>query len=327
MRVSRGIPSKALAPVALTIGNFDGVHLGHCAMLKHLADSARARALQSCVLTFEPHPREFFMPDSAPTRLTHLREKLEWFKALGAQRTHICRFDRGFAQLSAGEFIEHVICRALDAKWLLVGEDFRFGKNRGGDFGYLQSAGKEYGFEVELMPRVMVEGKRVASTLVRDALAQGDLEQAAKWLGRPYSISGRVVHGDKTGRKIGFPTANILIKHARPALTGIFVVELAGLCGRALKGVASLGVRPTVKENGLPLLEVHVLDFDKEIYGSHLRVDFLHKLRNEEKYPDVETLKAQIGRDVENAKLFFNREGRGGNHEASHENPDQTYPA
>ena len=308
MRVSRGIPSKALAPVALTIGNFDGVHLGHCAMLKHLADAARARALQSCVLTFEPHPREFFTPDSAPTRLTHLREKLEWFKALGAQRTHICRFDRGFAQLSAGEFIERVICRALDAKWLLVGDDFRFGKNRGGDFDHLQAAGKEYGFEVELMPTVMVEGKRVASTLVRDALAQGDLEQAAKWLGRPYSISGRVVHGDKTGRKIGFPTANILMQHARPALTGIFVVELAGLGGRALKGVASLGVRPTVRENGPPLLEVHILDFDNEIYGSHVRVDFLHKLRDEEKYPDLETLTRQIAVDVENAKRFFTTE-------------------
>ncbi|HVS27704.1 MAG TPA: bifunctional riboflavin kinase/FAD synthetase [Burkholderiales bacterium] len=305
MFISHGIPDKASAPVVLTIGNFDGVHLGHCAMLKRLAETARARALTSCVLTFEPHPREFFTPDSAPARLTNLREKLEWFAALGVEHTHICRFNRGFAQLSAGEFIERMICRALDAKWLLVGDDFRFGNNRTGDFELLQSSGKKYGFEVMPMPSVIVEGKRVSSTLVRDALARGDLEQAAQWLGRPYSISGRVVHGDKTGRKIGFPTANIRIKHPRPALTGIFAVELAGIGGRALKGVASLGVRPTVKENSPPLLEVYVLDFDREIYGQHVRVDFLHKLRDEEKYPDVETLTRQIAVDVEKAKDYF----------------------
>ncbi|HSS46095.1 MAG TPA: bifunctional riboflavin kinase/FAD synthetase [Burkholderiales bacterium] len=327
MFISHGIPDQASAPVALTIGNFDGVHLGHCAMLKRLTETARARALTSCVLTFEPHPHEFFTPESAPARLTNLREKLEWFAALGVEHTHICRFDRGFAQLSAGEFIGRVICRALDAKWLLVGDDFRFGKNRTGDFNLLQSAGKKYGFEVVAMPSVIVEGMRVSSTLVRDALARGDLEQAAQWLGRPYSISGRVVHGDKTGRKIGFPTANIRIKHARPALSGIFAVELAGIGERALRGVASLGVRPTVKENDTPLLEVYIFDFDREIYGNHVRVDFLHKLRNEEKYSDLETLRAQIGRDVENAKFFFNRGGRGGDLENSNGKPDRTYPA
>ena len=327
MLISRGIPDHAQTPVALTIGNFDGVHLGHRAMLTRLAESASARGLVSCVLTFEPHPREFFTPESAPARLSNLREKLEAFASLGVERTHICRFNRSFADLSAQEFIGRVISRGLNAKWLLVGEDFRFGRKRAGDVALLQALGKKFAFEVCVMPNVMVNGQRVSSTMVRDALAGGDLERACELLGRPYSISGRVAHGDKTGRKIGFPTANIRIRHPRPPLGGIFAVELAGIAERPLKGVASLGVRPTVKENGAPLLEIYVLDFDREIYGQHVRVDFLHKLRNEEKYSDLETLKAQIGRDVENAKSFFNREGRGGNQENSHENPDQTYPA
>ncbi|MGH8753936.1 MAG: riboflavin biosynthesis protein RibF, partial [Burkholderiales bacterium] len=220
-----------------------------------------------------------------------------------------------------------VVCRGLNAKWLLVGDDFRFGNKRAGDLAMLQTAGKKFAFEVCVMPTVMVNGQRVSSTMVRDALAQGDLERARELLGRPYSISGRVVHGDKTGRKIGYPTANIMIKHPRSPLGGIFAVEIAGISGHPLKGVASLGVRPTVKENGAPLLEVYVLDFDRDIYGLHVQVNFLHKLRNEEKYSDLETLKAQIGRDVENAKSFFHRRGRGGNQENFHEKPDQTYTA
>ena len=307
MLISRGIPDKASAPVALTIGNFDGVHLGHRAMLTRMAESARARGLVSCVLTFEPHPREFFTPSSAPARLSNLREKLEAFASLGVERTHICRFDRSFAGLGAQEFIERVISRALNAKWLLVGEDFRFGSKRAGDVALLHALGKKFAFEVCVMPIVIVNGQRVSSTMVRDALAGGDLERARGLLGRPYSISGRVAHGDKTGRKIGFPTANIRIRHPRPPLGGIFAVELAGIAERPLKGVASLGVRPTVKENGAPVLEVYLLDFDREIYGQHVRVDFLYKLRNEEKYSDLETLKAQIGRDVKTAESFFNR--------------------
>ena len=327
MLISRGIPDKALAPVALTVGNFDGIHIGHRAMLLHLAENARSRNLIPCVLTFEPHPREFFTPSSAPARLSNLREKLEAFALLGMERTHICRFNRSFADISAQDFIERVICRALNAKWLLVGEDFRFGNKRAGDLALLQTAGKKFGFEVSVMPNVMIKGQRVSSTMVRDALAGGDLEQARELLGKPYSISGRVVHGDETGRKIGFPTANIRIKHPRPALGGIFAVELAGVAEQPLKGAASLGVRPTVKENGAPVLEVFLIDFDRDIYGRHVQVNFLHKLRNEEKYPDLETLKAQIGRDVENAKSFFDRRGRGGDQENHREKPDQTYPA
>ncbi|MGH8750702.1 MAG: bifunctional riboflavin kinase/FAD synthetase [Burkholderiales bacterium] len=305
MLITRGIPDQAQAPVALTIGNFDGVHLGHRAMISRVTEAAHARGLTSCVLTFEPHPREFFTPETAPARLTNLREKLEAFAALGVQRAHICRFDRGLAELSAQEFIERVVVRALNAQWLLVGDDFRFGKKRTGDFALLQEAGEKNGFEVTAMTSVLAHGERVSSTLVRAALAQGDLERAAQFLGRPYSISGRVVHGDETGRKIGFPTANIRIKHSPPPLTGIFAVEMAGLDERPLRGVASLGVRPTIRENDAPLLEVHVFDFEREIYGQHVRVDFLHKLRAEEKYPDLESLKRQIGRDVENTKKYF----------------------
>ncbi len=305
MLISRGVPDKAQAPVALTIGNFDGIHLGHRAMLTRLAESSRSRSLVSCVLTFEPHPREFFTPSSAPARLSNLREKLEAFASLGIERTHICRFNRSFADLSAQEFIERVVCRGLNAKWLLVGNDFRFGSKRAGDLAMLQTAGKKFAFEVSIIPNIMLNEQRVSSTMVRDALALGDLERARELLGKAYSISGRVVHGDKTGRKIGYPTANIRIKHPRPPLGGIFAVEIAGISEHPLKGVASLGVRPTVKDNDTPLLEVYVLDFDREIYGQHVQVNFLHRLRNEEKYSDLEALTRQIAVDVEKAKDYF----------------------
>jgi len=305
MLISRGVPDKALAPVALTIGNFDGVHIGHREMLARLVENAKSKSLVSCVLTFEPHPREFFTPSSAPARLSNLREKLEAFASLGLERTHICRFNRNFASLSAHEFIDYVVSRGLNTKWLLAGEDFRFGRSRAGNLAMLQTAGKTLGFEVSVMPIVVVKGQRVSSTMVRDALARGDLKQAAALLGKPYSISGRVTHGDKIGRKIGFPTANIRIKHLRPPLRGIFAVEIAGISGQPLKGVASLGVRPTVKDNDLPLLEVYLFDFERDIYGLHVQVRFLHKLRDEEKYTDLKALTQQISLDVERAKEFF----------------------
>ena len=289
----------------MSIGNFDGIHVGHRAMLTRLAQSAKSRGLVSCVLTFEPHPREFFAPLSAPARLSNLREKLEAFASLGVERTHICRFNRNFSSMTAQEFIERVVCGGLNAKWLLVGEDFRFGSKRAGDLALLQKAGQKLDFEVTVMPSIMLKGQRISSTMVRDALAEGDLERASELLGKPYSMSGRVVHGDKTGRRIGFPTANIKIKHARPPLGGIFAVEVSGISECPLKGVASLGVRPTIMDNGAPVLEVHVFDFNREIYGQHVRVEFVHKLREEEKYPDLKTLTQQISLDVEKAKEYF----------------------
>jgi riboflavin kinase/FMN adenylyltransferase len=305
MRISRTIPEVADTPVALTIGNFDGVHLGHQAMLARLAEAARRLNVPSCVMTFEPHPREFFAPDQAPTRLTSLREKLELLGQFGVERVQICRFDFEFAKTTPEDFIMRILRRGLGARWVLVGDDFRFGARRAGDLSMLKQAEVECHFRVHAMHSVMVDGERVSSTQVRKALAEGNLPRAGHLLGRPYSISGRVVSGDRLGRKLGWPTANVLMKHNRPPLAGIFAVEVEGIDGRALPGVASLGVRPTVAHDARPSLEVHLLDFGREIYGAHLKVDFLHKFRDEEKYADVETLKRQIAVDVENARAFF----------------------
>jgi len=305
MRITHGFRPLG-TPHAVTIGNFDGLHLGHQAMLARLQDVARARGLPSCVLSFEPHPREFFAPEQAPARLSSLREKAECLQRMGIDRLHVFRFDRAFASLSAVAFIEQVLGTTLQAHYVLVGDDFRYGARRTGDFALLKQAGERLGFDAEFLPTVEVAGERSSSTAVRQALAAGELEHAARLLGRPYSISGRVVHGDKLGRDIGFPTANIQLKHNRPPLMGIFAVELYGLNGAPLPGVASLGRRPTVKgADAVPVLEVHLFDFKAEIYGRRVRVDFLHKLRDEEKYPDLDTLVAQIRRDVVNAKHFL----------------------
>ena len=305
MRISRGIPAAADSAVALTVGNFDGVHLGHQAMLAELVRAAHERHLSACVMTFEPHPREFFAPDQAPTRLTSLREKLERLAACGIDHVHVCRFNYELAQISAPEFIERVLVAGLGVRWLLVGDDFRFGARRAGDFVTLKQAAPRFGFEVHAMASHTLEGERVSSTAVRTALVSGDLSRAAQLLGRSYSISGRVVRGDGLGRKLGFPTANVQMKHNRPPLTGIFAVEVTGIGERVIRGAASLGVRPTVKQQGRPVLEVHLLDFDGELYGQHVRVDFLHKFRDEEKYADLATLTRQIAIDVENAQNYF----------------------
>ena len=307
MRIFRYVPVTASTPVALTIGNFDGVHLGHQAMLARLTEAARGLGVPSCVLTFEPHPREFFAPDQAPTRLTSLREKLELIERAGVARAQICRFNFDFAKTTPEDFIVRILHRGLAARWVLVGDDFRFGARRAGDFVMLKQAAASCGFEVQAMPSVTIDGMRVSSTTVREALAAGDLGGALRLLGRPYSISGRVVSGDRIGRKFGCPTANILMKHNRPPVSGIFAVEVHGIDERVLPGVASLGVRPTVARDARPCLEVHLLDFERDIYGAHLKIDFLHKFRDEEKYADVETLKRQIALDVENARKFFYR--------------------
>jgi len=305
MRITHGFRPLG-TPHAVTIGNFDGLHLGHQAMLARLQDVARTRGLPTCVLSFEPHPREFFAPEQAPARLSSLREKAEHLQRLGIDRLHVFRFDRAFSALTADAFIEQVLGRTLQAQYVLVGDDFRYGAKRAGDFALLQSAGRSLGFDAEFLPTVEIGGERASSTAVRSALAAGELDHAARLLGRPYSISGRVVHGDKLGRDIGFPTANIQLKHNRPPLMGIFAVELCGLNGLPLPGVASLGKRPTVKgADAVPVLEVHLFDFNADIYARRVRVDFLHKLRDEAKYPDLDSLVAQIRRDVDNAKHFL----------------------
>ena len=287
----------ALGPVALTIGNFDGVHNGHQAMLARLVAAARTRGVPATVLTFEPHPREFFAPQSAPTRLTNVREKLELLAAHGVDRVHVQRFSAAFAALSPEAFVERILVGALGARWVLVGDDFRFGAKRAGDFAFLADAARRHGFELEAMPTVSDGGVRVSSSAVREALARGELARAHALLGRAYSISGRVVHGEKLGRALGFATANVQLKHNRPPLGGIFAVRVHGIGASPRPGVASLGVRPTVHAAGKPVLEVHLFDFTGDLYGAHLRVEFLAKLRDEEKYADLDTLKAQIARD------------------------------
>jgi riboflavin kinase/FMN adenylyltransferase len=305
MRITHGFTPLG-TPHAVTIGNFDGLHLGHQAMLARLQDVAQARGLPSCVLSFEPHPREFFTPEQAPARLSSLREKAECLQRMGIDRLHVFRFDRAFSALTAEAFIEQVLGTTLQARYVLVGDDFRYGAKRAGDFALLERLGHSLGFDAEFLPTVEVAGERASSTAVRQALAAGELEHAARLLGRPYSISGRVVHGDKLGRDIGFPTANIQLKHNRPPLLGIFAVEVYGLNGEPLPGAASLGKRPTVKNpDAVPVLEVHLFDFNAEIYGRRVRVEFLHKLRDEAKYPDLDSLVAQIRRDVDNAKQFL----------------------
>ena len=307
MRILRSVPRAADSPVALTIGNFDGVHLGHQAMLSKLREAASTHALPPCAMTFEPHPREFFAPDQAPARLTTLREKLERLSAQGIARTHLLRFDYRLAQVTADEFIERILVQGLGARYLLVGDDFRFGARRAGDFALLKSRASELGYTVEAMTSVTLDGERVSSTAVRQALARGDMARAARLLGRPYSISGSVVHGDALGRELGYPTANVRMRHNRPPLMGIFAVELHGAGDTALRGVASLGIRPTVKQQGAPVLEVFVLDFAGDLYGRRVRVDFLHKFRDEQKFADLAALKAQMADDVEHTREYFAR--------------------
>jgi len=302
VQVIRGFSQAGHDRIALTIGNFDGVHRGHQAMLSRLSEAADDLALASAVLTFEPHPREFFAPESAPPRLSTLRDKLERFASDGVARVYVLRFDASLARLSAEEFIDQVLVRKLRVSWILVGDDFRFGRDRAGDLALLREKAADY--SVEAMTTVTIDGERASSSAVRSALAAGNLGHAAKLLGRPYAMSGRVAHGDKLGRHLGFPTANVVLRR-KPALSGIFAVRVHGLGDEASAGVASLGVRPTVKQDARPLLEVFVFDFDEAIYGRRITVEFLHKLRDEERYADLDRLTRQIRVDVAQARDYF----------------------
>lgn len=304
MVVTHGSLQRARGRCALTIGNFDGVHRGHRALIERVTAKARELELTSCVLTFEPHPREFLAGETAPARLTRLRDKLALIAQAGVQRVHIARFDARFAALSAERFIKEVLVDGLQAQWLLIGRDFRFGARRAGDYAALETAGTRYGFALEAMPDVLFEGERVSSSAVRAALAAGDLRAAERLLGHRYTISGRVAHGAKLGRGLGFPTANLILRRA-PPLAGIFVVEVDGFG----QGVASLGRRPTINPVPVPLLEVHLFDCDRDLYGEHLRVRFLEKLRDEQKYDGLEALKAAIARDARQAREYFARHG------------------
>jgi riboflavin kinase/FMN adenylyltransferase len=303
VQVFRGLPPAADVPVALAIGNFDGVHCGHQAMLSRLVEAADDLALPAAVLTFDPPPREFFAKATAPARLSSLRDKIEQFAAHGVARTYVARFDARLAALEAESFIEGVLVRRLAARWLLVGEDFRFGKGRSGDLATLRRAARS--FSVEALRTVAIGAARASSPAVRLALAQGDRARARALLGRGFSISGRVAHGAKLGRSLGFPTANLPLRR-KPPVAGIFAVRVHGLGDAPRTGVASVGVRPTVSASGTPMLEVFIFDFDETIYGRRVGVEFVHKLRDEARYPDLDALVRQIEADAAQARDFFN---------------------
>lgn len=318
MLVFRGFHHPGVAPAcALTIGNFDGVHRGHQAMLALLRSEAQHRGLPSCVLTFEPHPRDHFAtrsghPERAPARVSTLRDKLSELERCGIDQTIVVPFNDGFAAQSPQAFIDEVLVRGLRARYVLVGDDFCFGARRAGDYAMLDAAGQALGFDVARMLSYEVRGLRVSSSAVRDALAAGDMERARALLGRPYSISGHVVHGRKLGRDLGFRTLNLRFPHVRPAAMGIFVVQVHGLTSdpRPIGGVASLGVRPTVEDAGRVLLETHCFDWPSSLgpeggYGRCVRVELLHKLHDERHYASMEALRAGIAQDEVDARAWL----------------------
>jgi riboflavin kinase/FMN adenylyltransferase len=328
MHIFRGIQHPKLAPAcAVTIGNFDGVHRGHQAMLALLRNEARHRALPSCVMTFEPHPRDFFAqslgkPEMAPQRIASLRDKLAELEACGIDQCLVMPFNAWLSGLSPDDFVQQVLVKGLGTRYILVGDDFCYGAKRAGDYASLSLSGQELGFEVARMnsyevadPAQAHASVRVSSSAVREALAQGRMSDAAQLLGRPYAISGHVVHGRKLGRELKCPTLNLRFPHAKPAASGIFVVLVHGLADKPLQGVANLGIRPSLDPNdvngGQVLLETHCLDWPASLgmdggYGKLIQVDLLHKLHDELKYDSLESLEQGIAQDCIDARQWFN---------------------
>ena len=284
-------------PCVVTIGNFDGVHLGHQALLTEVKKRAHDLKLESAVITFEPNPKDYFSQNKPQTRISSLREKIELFNEIKIDRVHIIKFNQEFSKVTANEFIS-VLIKQLKVKEIVVGEDFCFGRGREGDIKQLSASS----MELNIKNKILIDGKRISSTLIRNLLANDKLDEANKYIGRPYSISGKVVHGEKRGRKIGFPTANIHMRHNRPPLKGVFAVKFQNHFG-----VANLGIRPSIKGEKKLQLEVHLLNFSSDLYGQHVSVIFLKKLRDEKKFKSLDELKEQIKLDVIKAKLFFDK--------------------
>lgn len=307
MRLLRGL--NHLEPLrdgcVLTIGNFDGLHLGHQRVIERVAEHGRRLQLPTVAMVFEPQPLEYFLGDHAPSRLTRLREKAIQFAKLPIDRLLVLPFNRTLADYDAEQFIRDILIGKLNIKHLVIGDDFHFGKARRGNFALLQHRGAEYGFSVESTDSFELAGLRISSTLIRDALGEGDLTQAKLLLGRDYSVCGRVAHGDKRGRQLGFPTANLQMFRKNIPLVGVFAVTMTGLGERELHGVANLGNRPTVDGAGTAVLETHLFDFNRNIYGHYVEVHFKAKLRDEIRFASLDELKAQIARDVEAARIFF----------------------
>jgi len=320
MKVFRGFHHPGIAPAcALTIGNFDGVHRGHQAMLALLNNEARHRGVPSCVMTFEPHPRDYFAAvahkaELAPARIATLRDKLTELHRCGIDQTVVLPFDARLASLTPEAFIKDVLVQGLGTQYALVGDDFRFGAKRAGDYAMLDAAGQQLGFDVARMNSYEVHGLRVSSSAVREALNQGRMDDVARLLGRPYSISGHVVHGRKLGRDLGFRTVNLRFAHWKPAASGIFAVQVHGLTEQPLQGVANMGIRPSLDPDdvngGRVLLETHCLDWpahlgDEGAYGKIIHVELLHKLHDELKYDGLDALTQGIQKDCDDARAYF----------------------
>ena len=307
MRLIRGL--SYLQPFengcVLTIGNFDGLHLGHRTVIKKLAERGEALGLPVVVMVFEPQPLEYFLGDNSPSRLMRLREKVIEFAKLPVDNLLIVRFNRYFANCDAEQFVDDILIKQLNIKHLVIGDDFHFGKARRGNFALLKEKGKQHGFSVEDTGSYQTAGLRISSTLIRDALGEGDLAQAEKLLGRCYSVCGRVAHGDKRGRTIGYPTANIRMFRKNTPVNGVFAVTMTGIDGMEFEGVANVGTRPTVDGGSKVVLETHLFDFDKEIYGRYVEVHFKQKIRDEMRFQSLEQLQAQIEIDAVEAKKIF----------------------
>jgi len=307
MRLIRGL--SHLEPLengcVLTIGNFDGLHLGHRAVIEKLAARGKALGLPVVVMTFEPQPLEYFLGKNAPSRLMRLREKVIQFLTLPVDDLLILRFNQYIANCDAEQFISDILIKKLNVKHLVVGDDFHFGKARRGNFAMLKEKGRTFGFNVEDTGSYYVDGLRVSSTLIRDALGAGDLAEAERLLGRCYSVCGRVAHGDKRGRMMGYPTANIRMFRKNTAVSGVYAVTMTGIDDREFEGVANVGTRPTVDGGSKVILETHLFDFDKEIYGHYVEVHFKRKIRDEMRFRSMDELKAQIVKDVADTKKIF----------------------
>ena len=308
MQLIRGLYNltRPLAASAVTIGNFDGIHLGHQQVLKQLKSAASQSRLPATVIIFEPQPIEYFAPDMAPKRLARFREKLAYLNSQQIDYLLCLKFNRDLAQLSAEDFIEQILVAQLNVRHLVIGDDFRFGKNRTGNFELLQAFGQKYDFVVENTDTLSIDGERVSSTRIRESIRHDNFEKAAQLLGRPYSLGGKIAHGKKLGRELGYPTINIKMGDNTLIVKGIFAVSVKGIDNRVLKGVASIGTRPTV--NGIDtILEVFILDFDQDVYGYSVEVEFLHKIRDEQKFESLHELGINIENDVVQAKRYFSK--------------------
>ncbi len=293
-----------MPPCAVTIGNFDGIHTGHQHVLEQLKDAANRRELPTAVVIFEPQPIEFFAPDKAPKRLSRFREKLNYLKLQNIDYLLCLKFNKILSALEANEFVKTILIDGLNTHHLVIGDDFRFGRNRLGDFVLLRECGRQFGFDVESSDTLLVDGHRVSSTRIRASIQHDDFKRAEQLLGRPYSLSGKVSHGKKLGRELGFPTINIKMGDKTLIVKGIFAVRVKGIDNRVLQGVASIGTRPTV--NGVDtILEVYILDFNQDVYGYCVDVEFLYKIRDEEKFDSLEELCSHIENDIKLAKTYF----------------------